>query len=865
MKVVLSVILMLINVNLAFSSIEGWTEACIGTSDLGAAYMSGHNGDYIIEGGGNLIEGTEDSFYFVYQLLDPSVDFSISARVLSVENAHSEAKGGIMIRSNLNANARNVFVGIKGNNTLQSQYRSISGGSTFGTNMGIGYPRYVKIKKVGDTFTTYYSNGGRSWNAVQSLTLDMNTTIYIGMAVAGRVSNEICTTKYDHVCIHGAQNFDYFEAEDGLLGGGATTINNMNYNHVKESSNYENVKLSANGQFVQWDISRPYNAMVIRFNIPDAPNGGGITRSLSIYKNGRHQQDAILTSKYAWCYSGDSDDPKNKKNHKLWDHVIVKFDGWSLSGGDTLKLQKDAGDTANPYRVDCIMLETAPPEDPKPSNYLCITSYGAVANDNTCDIEAIYKTIEAVNNQGKEGVWIPAGNFDCIDIGASINTLYSGYNGSGYIDHMGSAGSFVKYFITGMDVSGDYTIHIRYANGTRRTSQLVFWCHGDKQFVSFDPTGNWNTWKTKTITSFMKSGTNGIILYNDGSGGDVNLDQIIISKGSYKRTIQLEDRTDGEQARAVFLDNMKIKGAGYWYSVLRGYYARMNMKGDNVGISDFRIEGETLTKNTTNSDNGVLGDPGDNSYVKNMWILHTQKGIRLGDWKENYCFANNLTVENNRVMSIKAGGIITGGYHNNTIIRNNWVQGCGDDIYFIGSGGRFVAGPTSVYTKVENSLLEFNQGSCTDVASGLCVNGIVNSVVQYNYIHSVQTNEGLNISSQWWSTFAEPLSLICDNMCVGCGFLVDVKDSDIAHIYVNNTGLYNPISYGIKVIDRKPENGYVISNSLSINNIRIENAFTGLQEETGCRGDFTITNLWRNNCITNHIDNAPNLKVTVTP
>ena len=33
MKVVLSVILMLINVNLAFSSIEGWTEACIGTSD----------------------------------------------------------------------------------------------------------------------------------------------------------------------------------------------------------------------------------------------------------------------------------------------------------------------------------------------------------------------------------------------------------------------------------------------------------------------------------------------------------------------------------------------------------------------------------------------------------------------------------------------------------------------------------------------------------------------------------------------------------------------------------------------------------------------------------------------------------------
>ena len=43
-----------------------------------------------------------------------------------------------------------------------------------------------------------------------------------------------------------------------------------------ESSGQKCVKLNAAGEFVEFAASQPANAMVVRYSLPDLPNGGGL-------------------------------------------------------------------------------------------------------------------------------------------------------------------------------------------------------------------------------------------------------------------------------------------------------------------------------------------------------------------------------------------------------------------------------------------------------------------------------------------------------------------------------------------------------------------------------------------------------------
>ena len=136
------------------------------TQDIGTVGLSGTagftNGVFTLVGAGGDIQGTADAFRFVYvTVTGPCTN---TARVASVQNIDPWSKAGIMVRASLDASAANAFVAVTLSNGVTWQYRSsASGGTSWNNTSGPSAPYWVKLVRIGNTFTGYCSSDGVTW------------------------------------------------------------------------------------------------------------------------------------------------------------------------------------------------------------------------------------------------------------------------------------------------------------------------------------------------------------------------------------------------------------------------------------------------------------------------------------------------------------------------------------------------------------------------------------------------------------------------------------------------------------------------------------------------------------------------------
>jgi len=195
-----------------------WLQQDIGSPGLsGSATYSGSA--FTINASGTDIEGGSDQFRYVYESL--SGDGSIIARVASLENTNSWAKGGVMIRESLAANSKQAMMVLTPGNGLAFQRRVTSGGSTENTGgPWVAAPYWVKLVRSGSTFTGYASSDGTSWTQVGSATISMASAVYIGLALTAHNNSTVCTAVIDSVSSTGGAGGSFvlrLGAEDGAL------------------------------------------------------------------------------------------------------------------------------------------------------------------------------------------------------------------------------------------------------------------------------------------------------------------------------------------------------------------------------------------------------------------------------------------------------------------------------------------------------------------------------------------------------------------------------------------------------------------------------------------------------------------------
>jgi hypothetical protein len=114
-------------------------------------------------------------------------------------------------------------------------------------------------------------------------------------------------------------NFVEQEAESAATTGVVIGPDRAAYTLPAEASGRTAVKLTA-GQYVEFTLPRAANAITVRYSIPDAPAGGGITAPLNVTVNGGPHRVMTLTSQYAWLYNQYpfSNDPNAGLLHPDW-------------------------------------------------------------------------------------------------------------------------------------------------------------------------------------------------------------------------------------------------------------------------------------------------------------------------------------------------------------------------------------------------------------------------------------------------------------------------------------------------------------------------------------------------------------------
>ncbi len=181
-----------------------------------------------------------DEFRYVYKRL--SGDGTIIACVDSVTNTNVWAKAGVMIRENLDWGSRHASVFVTPGQGVAFQRRLANNDVGVSTaQAGIVAPRWVKLTRVGDTFTAQHSADGVTWGDVVNATnpttdtVVMGGTIYIGLALTSHAAGTACTAEFSGIQTTGGVTGLWEMAEIGVDHPG-NSADNL-YIAVQDSSN----------------------------------------------------------------------------------------------------------------------------------------------------------------------------------------------------------------------------------------------------------------------------------------------------------------------------------------------------------------------------------------------------------------------------------------------------------------------------------------------------------------------------------------------------------------------------------------------------------------------------------------------------
>ncbi len=184
----------------------GWTCADVGNPAI-AGGQNISNGVWTVTGGGTDIFGTADQFHYVYQ--SSPGDNTLSAHFTAQANTSSWAKAGLMFRLSTANNAPYYAVYVTPGNGYAVQYRSkAGGGATQATAVAGGtLPVYLRIVRVGTTFTAYTSPDGATWTLIpnSSRTLaSMSGALLVGVAITSHNSAKLGSATLDSVALASA-------------------------------------------------------------------------------------------------------------------------------------------------------------------------------------------------------------------------------------------------------------------------------------------------------------------------------------------------------------------------------------------------------------------------------------------------------------------------------------------------------------------------------------------------------------------------------------------------------------------------------------------------------------------------------------
>jgi hypothetical protein len=108
----------------------------------------------------------------------------------------------------------------------------------------------------------------------------------------------------------------------------------------------------------------------------------------------------------------------------------------------------------------------------------------------------------------------------------TIDSNHAGYSGSGFCNGTNALGAYSQLTVNAA-AAGTATLGVRFANGTSSARPASLVVNGSTvATVSFESTGTWTAWSTKTLTAAVNAGSNTVRLVPTTAAGLPNVDYI---------------------------------------------------------------------------------------------------------------------------------------------------------------------------------------------------------------------------------------------------------------------------------------------------------------------------------------------------
>jgi hypothetical protein len=255
-----------------FDSPQNWTVSGADSLSLYVrgsmpAFVETATGSILMNAIGTDIWNNADQFRFAYKTLNGNG--TMIARVESIANSNVWAKGGVMIRQNVEPGSVHAFMpitpgGSGAGNGASFQHRLTGGGaSTNNDNTGavVGPPYWVKIERNGNTFTGSISPDGKTWTQLGApgQTITMNGPVLIGLALCSHDAAVVTGAEFSNISFTGNVTGNWELAEIGVAQPTGNSVEGL-YLTVKDSSGKSatvmnpDTAATARGSWTQWKI-----------------------------------------------------------------------------------------------------------------------------------------------------------------------------------------------------------------------------------------------------------------------------------------------------------------------------------------------------------------------------------------------------------------------------------------------------------------------------------------------------------------------------------------------------------------------------------------------------------------------------------
>ena len=200
----------------------GWSDLDIGAPSV-KGYALYSSGVFSVGGNGADVQAYPDQFHFAFQPL--SGDMVLTARVASQTNTNGWAKAGVMIRQSTASGSLDSYIVMSPGNggDMQSRYTVNSTATDLGRTtkaLGLKAPYWVRLVRLGNTFTGYTSADGAGWNSMTTIpatvTIPMTDPVLAGLGVSSHVNGVNSLVAFDNVAIASSVAGQMSVARSGL-------------------------------------------------------------------------------------------------------------------------------------------------------------------------------------------------------------------------------------------------------------------------------------------------------------------------------------------------------------------------------------------------------------------------------------------------------------------------------------------------------------------------------------------------------------------------------------------------------------------------------------------------------------------------